>query len=137
MIVFSADNGAISVRQTLCSRMTGGPEYFGGDAGANNYPLKGGKVSLNVLLGAKHSSFLTGKEESGSTAGPLVATCPALCVGLRTRSSVVPLLQLTIGQGLIAAWDWYGTFAALAGVDPTDHRAAQANLPPVDSHNVW
>jgi hypothetical protein len=31
----------------------------------------------------------------------------------------------------------YGTFAHLAGVDPTDHRAAAAGLPPVDSLNLW
>ena len=29
--------------------------------------------------------------------------------------------------------DWYATFSAFAGVDPTDHRAAAANLPPIDS----
>merc|ERR1711972_495858 len=33
--------------------------------------------------------------------------------------------------------DWYATFAALAGVDPTDHRAKAANLPPIDSMNLW
>ena len=32
-----------------------------------------------------------------------------------------------------ACRDWYGTFCSLAGVDATDHRAALANLPPVDS----
>lgn len=39
--------------------------------------------------------------------------------------------------GLITAWDWYATMAYLAGVDPTDHRAAAAGLPPIDSINVW
>ena len=29
------------------------------------------------------------------------------------------------------------TFAALAGEDPTDHSAALAGLPPIDSHNMW
>ena len=36
-----------------------------------------------------------------------------------------------------AAWahvaDWYATFCALAGVDPTDYRAQRAGLPPIDS----
>jgi hypothetical protein len=32
----------------------------------------------------------------------------------------------------IALADWYTTFAALAGVDPTDHSAATAGLPPID-----
>lgn len=39
--------------------------------------------------------------------------------------------------GLGAVWDWYGTFADLAGVDPTDHTAAAAGLPPVDSQSLW
>eukprot|EP01047_Picozoa_sp_COSAG01_P055985 COSAG01_NODE_6293_length_3751_cov_1.697700_6_plen_219_part_00 len=29
-----------------------------------------------------------------------------------------------------------GTFSELAGVDPTDHRAAAAGLPPIDSHSL-
>ena len=35
---------------------------------------------------------------------------------------------------------WYNvirTFAHLAGADPTDHAAAAAGLPPVDSINLW
>ena len=28
--------------------------------------------------------------------------------------------------------DWYTTFAALSGADPTDYSAAEAGLPPVD-----
>lgn len=31
----------------------------------------------------------------------------------------------------------YATFAGLAGVDPTDHRAAAAGLPPIDSLDMW
>ena len=38
--------------------------------------------------------------------------------------------------GLVAGWDWYSTFSLLAGIDPTDWRAAAANLPPVDSHSM-
>jgi len=38
---------------------------------------------------------------------------------------------------LMAGWDWYATFAFLAGVDPTDKKAADAGLPPHDSHNLW
>ena len=30
----------------------------------------------------------------------------------------------------------YGTFSELAGIDPTDWRAAAAKLPPVDSHSL-
>ena len=31
----------------------------------------------------------------------------------------------------------YSTFCALAGVDPTDHAAAAAGLPPIDSLDMW
>jgi hypothetical protein len=31
----------------------------------------------------------------------------------------------------------YATYAHLAGVDPTDHMAAAAGLPPIDSLNMW
>eukprot|EP01052_Picozoa_sp_SAG31_P077344 SAG31_NODE_36707_length_311_cov_0.721698_1_plen_98_part_10 len=30
----------------------------------------------------------------------------------------------------------YATLCALAGVDPTDHRAAAAGLPPIDSYSL-
>ena len=30
----------------------------------------------------------------------------------------------------------YGTFSELAGIDPTDWRAAAAGLPPIDSHSL-
>ena len=36
----------------------------------------------------------------------------------------------------MAGWDWYATYAGLAGVDPTDHRAEAAGLPPIDSHDL-
>jgi hypothetical protein len=40
-------------------------------------------------------------------------------------------------EGLTCVWDIYATFAHLAGADPTDHSAAAAGLPPVDSINLW
>lgn len=39
----------------------------------------------------------------------------------------------TTSHALIATADWYATFAALAGVDPTDERATAHDLPPIDS----
>ena len=39
--------------------------------------------------------------------------------------------------GYIHLADWYATFCAIAGVDPTDERAAKAKLPPIDSLNMW
>jgi len=43
----------------------------------------------------------------------------------------------TTETSLVTTWDWYATYAAIAGVDPTDERAAQAGLPPIDSINQW
>ena len=43
----------------------------------------------------------------------------------------------TTVDGLIESADMYATFCALAGVDPTDARAAAAGLPPVDGLNMW
>ena len=40
-------------------------------------------------------------------------------------------------EGLTCVWDIYATFAHLAGADPTDHSAAAAGLPPIDSINLW
>ena len=42
----------------------------------------------------------------------------------------------TKSEALIAIADWYSTFSFLAGVDPTDHSAAAAGLPPIDSINM-
>merc|ERR1711988_312315 len=79
--------------------------------GANNYPLKGGKLS-NWEGGIRAASFASGGFLPEAVRG-------------------------TKNEGLMAAWDWYATYAALAGADPTDHRAAAAGLPPIDSHNLW
>ena len=39
--------------------------------------------------------------------------------------------------GMIHIADWYTTFSEMIGVDPTDHKAAQYGLPPIDGFNVW
>ena len=93
LIVMSADNG--------------GPVYFGGFGGANNYPLRGGKLN-NWEGGIRVNSFVSGGFLPGVVRG-------------------------TQHVGLVALWDWYATFCALAGVDATDARAMAAGLPPVDS----
>ena len=46
------------------------------------------------------------------------------------RSSVHSLMHTSLLVG--RSYDRYVTFAAIANVDPTDHRAALAGLPPVD-----
>ncbi|CAK9009139.1 unnamed protein product [Durusdinium trenchii] len=40
-------------------------------------------------------------------------------------------------EGFVTAWDWYATYAGLAGVDAEDHQAKAAGLPPHDSLDVW
>ena len=93
----------------VTSSDNGGPVYpF---AGANNYPLKGGKLS-DWQGGIRVNAFVSG--------GHL----PEIMRGQKT-------------DGYIHLVDWYGTFCAIAGVDPTDEKAAKAKLPPVDSYNMW
>jgi arylsulfatase I/J len=93
----------------VVSADNGGPEYRGG--GANNYPLKGGKTS-NWQGGVRVNAFVSGgmvpEEMRGKKIDQFVHVC-----------------------------DWYATFCYLAGVDPTDHMAAEAELPPIDSLNMW
>ena len=94
VLVFSADNG--------------GPIYWSGVGGANNYPMKGGKAS-NWQGGVRVNSFVSGGFLPPAQRGKKLA-------------------------GLVGIWDWYGTFATLGGVeDWSDKRAAAAGLPPVDS----
>lgn len=96
LLIFSSDNG--------------GPVYYHGSAGANNYPLRGGKMS-NWEGGIRSNAFVSG--------------------------GLVPLsLRGSKYDGLVTLWDWYATFSSLAGIDPTDHRAARAGLPPIDSYDM-
>merc|ERR1719506_2232304 len=75
----------------------GGPIYNSGKAGANNYPLKDGKMA-NWEGGIRVNAFATG--------------------GLLPKS-----VRGTKQEGLMTGWDWYATFAALAGVDAKDEKA--------------
>jgi arylsulfatase I/J len=52
-------------------------------------------------------------------------------------AAVAPKMIGTKLDGLIALADYYATFAFFAGVDPTDHVATEAGLPPIDSLNLW
>jgi len=98
LIVFTSDNG--------------GPIYFGGSGGANNYPLKGGKTS-NWQGGIRVNAFVYG------------GLIPEAMRGRKL-------------DGLGAVWDWYATFARLAGVvDTVDREAATTGLPPIDSVDLW
>ena len=98
LVVFSSDNG--------------GPVYAAGAAGANNFPLKGGKTS-NWEGGIRVNAFVSGGLLPESRRGVKV-------------------------DGLSTIWDWYSTFADVAGVtDVADAKAAKAGLPPVDSISLW
>jgi arylsulfatase I/J len=83
-----------------------------GEAGANNYPLRGGKYS-NFEGGIRVNAFASG--------GYLPE---------KVRGSKL--------DGIIHIADWYRTLTqGIAGVDPTDHWAAESGLPPIDSLDVW
>ena len=81
------------------------------ESGSSNWPLRGGKYS-DFEGGIRVAAFASG------------GYLPAAARGTTT-------------DGMIAIADWLHTFAALAGVDPTDAKAAAAGLPPIDSLNVW
>ena len=93
----------------VASSDNGGPISSG--KGANNYPLKGGKAT-DWQGGIRVNAFVTG------------GYLPESMRGQKT-------------QGYIHIADWYATFCSLAGVDPTDEKAAAAKLPPIDSLNMW
>lgn len=93
----------------VASSDNGGP--IGSERGANNYPLKGGKSS-DWQGGVRVNAFVSGGH---------------LPTKMRNKTST----------GYIHIADWYATFCGLAGVDPTDTKAAKANLPPIDSLNMW
>ena len=93
----------------ITSSDNGGP--VAPNAAANNYPLKGGK----------HSDWQGGVRVNAFASGGYL---PEKMRGQKT-------------EGYIHIADWYSTFCALAGVDPTDKKAAEAKLPPIDSLNMW
>ena len=88
-----------------------GTSCFNGETGANNYPLRGGKYA-NFEGGIRVNAFASG--------------------GYLPKS----VLGTTLNEPIHIA-DWYGTFCAMADVDPFDKSAEESNLPPVDSVNVW
>jgi len=98
----------------------GGPIYKPGSG--NNYPLRGGKYN-DFDGGIRTNAFVTG-------------------------GFVPPASRGTTYSGVVSIADWYGMFSELAGVDPTDHMAKDANkwleprglpvLPPIDSTSgLW
>lgn len=85
----------------------GGPTM----SAANNYPLRGSKMS-NWQGGTRGNAFVSGGYVPPSQRGKKL-------------------------EGFVAIEDWYTTYCALAGVDPSDPVGVAAGLPPVDGLNVW
>jgi len=83
----------------------------GGVPGANQFPLRGVKFS-NFEGGIRSAAFVSGG---------------FLPEGRRGKTE----------SGLITLWDWYSTFAALAGRDPFDPKARKAQLAQPDGYNQW
>ena len=92
----------------------GGPSFAGSSHTANNYPLKGTKMA-NWEGGVRVNAFVSG--------GLIAAKYPNM-VGKKL-------------EGYVSIADYYATCAGIAGVDPTDKKAAAAGLPPIDSLNMW
>ena len=81
------------------------------EAGGGNSPLRGGK----------YSSWQGGIQVPAFVGGGFL---PAAARGTRV-------------SGLAHMADWLATLCGLAGVDPTDAKAAAAHLPPIDSLDLW
>ena len=77
----------------------------------NNFPLRGGKYT-DFEGGTRNIAFASG-------------------------GWLAPELRGTSTAEWLHVCDIWATFAALAGTDPTDHRAAAAGLPPLDGLDMW
>ena len=90
----------------------GGPVYANGTSGGSNWPLRGGKAS-NFEGGIRVNGWVSG-------------------------GALPDAVRSTKKSGLATPWDWWSTFAEIGGnIDPVDHKAAAAGLPPVDSISQW
>eukprot|EP00912_Choanoflagellata_sp_UC4_P001166 UC4_evm1s728 len=81
-----------------------------GEAGANNYPLKGGKYSW-FEGGIRVNSFASG--------------------GILPKK-----MRGTEIYGLMHVSDWYTTYCTIAGVDPRDIEGQAAGVPAVEGFNM-
>jgi arylsulfatase A-like enzyme len=122
MILTSDNGGYVKNNNGGCNSSTGtagsqsedfghGTGCFNGEAGANNWPLRGGKYSM-FEGGIRVNAFASG--------------------------GYLPInVRGTKLDGIIHIADWYGTLCGLAGVSPFDDEGAASGLPPVDSVDVW
>lgn len=88
-----------------------GGEILADFCAGNNYPLRGGKFS-NFEGGVRVNAWVNG------------GYLPEARRGQKE-------------EGLSAAWDWYATYAGLAGASVHDKKAADAGLPQVDGIDLW
>lgn len=101
LLFFSSDNG--------------GPVYGKGTSGANNFPLRGGKMS-NFDGGVRVPAFASG-------------------------GAIPPRTRGTSRSGILTIWDLYATIADAAGIPAAvykqDSLAEAAGLPQPDSISAW
>lgn len=111
LVVFTSDNGGPTYAMLNPTPPGPGQSRQTVYGGANNAPLRGGKLS-DWEGGIRVNAFVSG------------GFLPAAVRG-----------QVLEEHMHIA--DWYATLCHLAGADPVDARAAEHGLPAVDSVNVW
>ena len=103
-------NGQWDNTLIVFSADNGGEERLD-ETAANNYPWRGGKF-VPFEGGMRVNAFVSGGYLPANRRGQ-------------------------IENGRLHICDWYATFCALTGLDPTDKRAEAAGLPPLDSLNMW
>ena len=124
VLVLTTDNGGPAywtseqIQYDWPPLVPGAPKGYPHGGGANNWPLKGSKVSL-WEGGTRGASFITG--------------------GL-----IPEAMRGTISMEKIHVTDWYATWCYLAGVDVEDpntvHTSSDGSkypMPGVDSINMW
>ncbi len=107
-----AARGMLNDTLITFSADNGGPVYGNGTSGGNNWPLRGGKAS-NWEGGIRVNGWVSG-------------------------GALPEAMRGTQNAALTTPWDWWKTFADVAGIDDVDdHTAAAAGLPPVDGVSQW
>eukprot|EP01060_Flectonema_neradi_P000503 TRINITY_DN10315_c0_g2_i3.p1 TRINITY_DN10315_c0_g2~~TRINITY_DN10315_c0_g2_i3.p1 ORF type:complete len:558 (+),score=132.44 TRINITY_DN10315_c0_g2_i3:266-1939(+) len=123
LMVVASDNGGYTQSENgPCNTTTGtggsdssdighAAACFNGQAGASNWPLRGGKH--NVFEGGiRVNAFVSGGYVPEAKRG-------------------------TKEEGMIHITDWYTTFCSIAGVPAVDPWAASSGLPGIDGLDMW
>lgn len=112
LLVFTTDNGGVVKTPERCVLDPGsGSVCFNGEAGANNFPLRGGKYTM-WEGGIRAATFVSGGVIPKSVRGRPV-------------------------EEMMHIADWFATLQAFAGLPEgfVDPKAKQAGMPPIDSIN--